>query len=232
MTTEQISSIENGPFEFTSIFQRNRSKYLTLLTIRDGQTGVRSNADLLFLAFNSPVPLATLTSHLRTWEKWYYIEEVGDRYFLRPGGLRLILRLEKKLPVISNTWRTDLYRWRGLDFSCLKTPDGLNWLAKKEIMEKLESMKAHRAGTVRKGSKAGRPANPAPGPVPEAPQSTVAPAPAATAPKVQEPETVGIPLPKCPQCHKTLDFGFNNHWYCATCDISFGPAGELIKGKR
>jgi len=242
MTTEQNQLIENEPFKFASIWQRNRSKYLALKTILDGSQNGKYVADLLFLCYNTPIPAGTLQSHLKIWEKWFYVQKIGTHYIVRPGGIRFILHLQKKIPTITNLWLQDLYSWRGLDKSCCRTPDGLHWVPKTELMEQLEIMKYHKPGTKRSGSKAGRPVNPAPGPVPEAPQST----PAAPAPgPIELPDEPIVqvwstskseqqeapPWPHCPSCHKPLEPGRNNHWYCTACDISFGPNWEPIKGK-
>jgi hypothetical protein len=260
MPAEHNQLIEFEPFKFASIWSRNRSKYLALKTILDGSQNGKYVADLLFLCYNSPIPSATLQSHLKIWEKWYYIQEIGTHYIIRPGGIRFILHLQKKIPTITNLWLTDLYAWRGLDKSCCRTPDGQNWLPKTELMEQLEKMKYHKPGTKRSGSKAGRPANPAPGPVSDTPQST----PAATmppAPKVPEfprttvapahpielPDTPVIqlwstatgkseqeeapPWPRCPSCHRPLEPGYH-YWYCSVCDLSYDAAWEPMKGKR
>ena len=201
----------------------------------------------------------TVESSLRKWIGWGYLKEVGDHcYILGAKGRHFLQREDKKIGFIVDSWNHDLMAWRALSKDYCKTPDGKSWLPKADMIKLLDDAKFHRIGSCRLGSKAGRPANPAPGPVSDTPQST----PAATmspAPKVQEvPRTTVAPAhpielsdapttqtwstgkldqeappwPRCPICRKALEPGYNNHWYCPTCDISFDGAWESIKGKR
>jgi hypothetical protein len=150
MVTSGIEQIEITPFEMSSRWRLNRSKYMTLLAVKDNgfQQG-KYVADLLFLCFYLPIPAQTLQSHLPNWVQWRYLSQTDNNcYIIEPAGFRLLRYLYKKIPFACQEWNADIAAWRSVDKSCCKTPDGA-WLPPAQLMRVLESMKYHRHGTPR-----------------------------------------------------------------------------------
>ena len=258
MENQAREQVENLRFVMKSPWTKNRSKYMVLHTIQEDA----GKSDLIFILFYTPVPYMTVESSLRKWIGWGYLKEVGDHcYILGAKGRHFLQREDKKIGFIVDSWNHDLMAWRALSKDYCRTPDGKSWLPKAEMIKVLDDMKFHRIGSRRLGSKAGRPANPAPGPepgavqsstpaatmppapkVPEVPRTTVAPAhpiELPDAPVIQSWSTAtgkseqeeAPPWPRCPSCHRPLEPGYH-YWYCSVCDLSYDAAWEPMKGKR
>jgi hypothetical protein len=137
---------------------RNRSKFMTFATISDGiQQHNNLVIDSVFILFNAPVPAATLRCSLSKWLSWRYIVQIDRGYSLTDKGYSFLSFMYSHCPGIVDDWRRDLEIWRQLPKDSCKTPDGMAWLPSKELINQLEMLKHHRAGSPRKGTGAGRP---------------------------------------------------------------------------
>ncbi len=237
MEGQPVEQVENLRFVMRSPWTKNRSKYMCLHTIMEGgwKDG-HYRADLIFILFYTPVPYGTVESSLKKWIRWGYIKEVsGSCYILGTKGIRFLQHIDTKASFIADSWRRDMVAWRDLSKDCCKTLDGLHWLPKADMIKILDDMKFHRIGTKRSGSRAGRPVS---YPIstmsaPAAPQPIPAVSMPTPSPKLQQQSEAGfVFLPRCPQCHHSLEIG-RTAWYCEICDCSYRNTAtwEPIKGK-
>jgi hypothetical protein len=226
---------------------KNRSKFQTFATIQEGSVQHPGLAiDLTFLLLNSPVPVSTLRWSLYWWKSWKYLYFSDDGYHLEKKGLLFIQHMEAKYSFMTDSWYADMSTWRSISRDACRTPDG-QLLPRSKFIKTVEALKLHRQGSPR--PRAGRPALSNHCPVchcsyrleiKECPVCRDRAARAARAAsttmsvppsKLQQPEAVSVPMPRCPRCHKVLGMGIHQ-WYCQSCDISYDGAWQPSKGKR
>lgn len=217
MENQAREQVENLRFVMKSPWTKNRSKYMCLHTIMEGE-----KADLVFILFYSPVPYMTVESSLKKWIRWGYIKEVGNGcYILGAKGRHFLQRQDKKIDFIVDSWCRDMATWRSLPKDCCKTPDGLHWLPKADMIKILDDMKFHQIGTRRLGSRAGRPAL-------RSTQAAVMPA------QEYKPQEAQVQGPVCGQCGYGIMLHVTNSIIkCNKCgfqdwDSSYLPLGKSV----